>query len=171
LVPWCWRGGHHFATRVDDAIDARRRIRLGEGETQYRRDPDDPQSTADVRWLGSIVGARYRGAGVDIVIDTDGFFLLFSREAATLQERLQQLSRSDRLTLLGTDPRNRWVTQSDIELVELTKNARARLRGARRVLLVKLRDGTSLDIELVTAEQIEIVTVQFRRMLGPFFQS
>jgi hypothetical protein len=118
------------------------------------------------------VGARYRGAGVDIVIDTDGFFLLFSRPStATAQERLQQLRHSDRLTLLGTDPRNRWISHSDIELVELTKNVRARLRGARRVLFVKLGDGTTLDIELVSEQQVEIVTNEFRKMLGPFFQA
>jgi len=50
-------------------------------------------------------------------------------------------------------------------------NARARLRGARRVLLVKLRDGSSLDIHLVTTQHVEIVSHQFRRMLGPYFQA
>jgi zinc protease len=172
LIPWCWRGGAHFTQRIDDEIDASRRIRLGEGETQYLRDPDDPQSTTDVRWLGSIVGARYRGDGVDVVIDTDGFFLLFSKQTAdSIPLRLQYLGRSDRDTLLSADPRNRWVPQGDIELVELTMNARARLRGARRVLLVKLRDGTSLDIHLVNSEHVMIASNQFRRMLGPFFQA
>jgi len=126
-VPWCWRGGAQFTQRIDDEIDPERRIRLGEGETQYLRDPGDPQSTTDVRWLGSIVGARYRGDGVDVVIDTDGFFLLFSNQTAdSIPLRLQYLSHSDRDTLLGADARNRWVPQSDIELVELTMNARAR---------------------------------------------
>jgi hypothetical protein len=172
LVPWCWRGGQDLAQRVDEAIDADRQIRLGEGETQYRRDPDDPQSTADVRWLGSVVGAKYRGARVDLVIDTDGFFLLFSRQTDdTVATRLHFLRQSDRLTLLGSDPRNRWISQSEIRLVELTKNVRARLRGARRVLLVKLHDATSLDIELVDDHQVEIVTNEFGRMLGPFFQA
>ena len=63
------------------------------------------------------------------------------------------------------------MPQDDIELVELTMNTRARLRGARRVLLVKLRDGTSLDIHLVTTQHVEIASNQFRRMLGPFFQA
>jgi len=172
LIPWCWRGGSQFPSRVDGALDERRRIRLGEGETQYLRDPADPESTTDVRWLGSIVGARYRGDGVDVVIDTDGFFLLFSNQTKeSTPLRLQFLSQSDRGTLLGADSRNRWVPQSDIELVELTMNARARLRGARRVLLVKLRDGSSLDIHLVTTQHVEIVSHQFRRMLGPYFQA
>jgi len=172
LVPWCWRGGHDLAPRVDEAIDADRLIRLGEGDTQYRRDPNDPQSTTDVRWLGSIVGARYRGAGVDLVIDTDGFFLLFSRQTDdTVAARLQHLRQSDRDTLLGADTRNRWISQSEIELVELTKNVFARMRGARRVLIVRLRDGTTLDIGLRNDEHITIVTNEFRRMLGPFFQA
>jgi hypothetical protein len=172
LIPWCWRGGQDLTARVDEAIDVGRRIRLGEGDTQYLRDPNDPQSTTDVRWLGSIVGARYRGAGVDLVIDTDGFFLLFSRQTDdSLATRLQHLRQSDRITLLGADARNRWISQSEIELVELTKNVRARLRGARRVLLVKLRDGTTLDIELRNDQHIEIVTNEYRRMLGPFFQA
>src|SRR4051812_7914611 len=172
LVPWCWRSGSQFASRVDDALDARRRIRLGEAETQYLRDPTDPESSTDVRWLGSVVGARHRGDGVDVVIDTDGFFLLFSNQTKeSIPLRLQYLSQTDRETLLGADPRNRWIPQNDIELVELTMNARARLRGARRVLLVKLRDGSSLDIHLVTTEHVDIVSHQFRRMLGPFFQA
>ncbi len=58
LTPWCWRGGQHFTERVDSAIEPARRIRLGEGETQYLRDPNDPETAADVRWLGSIVGVR-----------------------------------------------------------------------------------------------------------------
>jgi hypothetical protein len=125
-----------------------------------------------VRWLGSIVGAVYRSAGVDLVIDTDGFFLLFSRVTkASVDARLAYLSKSDRLTLLGSDPRNRWVPVRDIELVELRKSARARLRGARRVLFVKLRDGTVLDINLPLQEHVDTAARQFARMLGPIFQA
>jgi predicted Zn-dependent peptidase len=172
LIPWCWRGGGEFTQRVDDAIDPGRRIRLGEGDTHYLRDENDPKSSTDVRWLGTVVGARYRGAGVDLVIDTDGFFLLFSRQTdATVPERLAHLRVSDRLTLLGTDPRNRWIAYGQIEQVELTKNVRARLRGARRILLVQLRDGTSLDVELQTTDQVEIVSRQFTTMLGPIFRA
>ena len=172
LTPWCWRGGQHFTERVDHAIEPARRIRLGEGETQYRGDPNNPETTTDVRWLGSIVGARFRGAQVDLVIDTDGFFLLFSRPAEdSTAARLQVLRRSDREALLGSDPRNRWVVQSDIELIEMTKKPLARFRGARRVLLIRLRDGTTLSIELTSPQQVEIVTDGFGQMLGPLFQA
>jgi len=172
LTPWCWRGGQQFTERVDSAIEPARRIRLGEGETQYLRDPNDPETAADVRWLGSIVGARFRGAPVDLVIDTDGFFLLFSRQAEDSTEaRLQVLRRSDREALLGSDPRNRWVVQNDIERIELTKKPLARLRGARRVLMIVLRDSTTLSIELTSPQQVEIVTKEFGRMLGPLFQA
>jgi hypothetical protein len=172
VVPWFWRGGDHLVERIDAEIGDARRIRLGEGDTQYLRDPDDPESATDVRWLGSIVGAVYRSAGVDLVIDTDGFFLLFSRVTkASVDARLAYLSKSDRLTLLGSDPRNRWVPVRDIELVELRKSARARLRGARRVLFVKLRDGTVLDINLPLQEHVDTAARQFARMLGPIFQA
>ena len=86
-------------------------------------------------------------------------------------ERLQQLSRSDREALLGSDPRNCWVVQSDIELIEMMKKPLARLHGARRVLMIRLRDGTTLSIELTSPEQVEIVTSGFGQMLGPLFQA
>ena len=172
LTPWCWRGGHRFTERVDSAIEPARRIRLGEGETQYLRDPDDPETTADVRWLGSIAGARFSGAPVDLVIDTDGFFLLFSRHTEdTTEARLQALRRSDREALLGSDPRNRWVVQSDIELIEMTKKPLARLRGAHRVLMIRLHDGTTLSIDLTTPQQVELATNGLVQMFGPFFQA
>ena len=137
---------------VDDAIDARRRIRLGEGETQYRRDPDDPDSrqpTCAGSGASSVPAIAARG--VDIVIDTDGFFLLFSRETATRRRSdCNTLSRSDRLTLLGTRPPQPVGAAERHRAHRAHKVRGARLRGAVRVLLVKLRDGTTLDIELVT---------------------
>ena len=127
LVPWCWRGGRalHAANRRRDRRGTA--DPTGRGRDAVPPRPHDPKSTTDVRWLGSIIGARCRGDGVDVVIDTDGFFLLFSEQTSdSAPLRLQFLSQSDRLTLLGADPRNRWVPQSDIELVELTMNTRAR---------------------------------------------
>ena len=172
LTPWCWHGGHHFTERVDSAIEPTRRIRLGEGETQYRRDPNDPETTTDVRWLGSIVGARFRGARVDLVIDTDGFFLLFSPPAEdSAAARLQVLSRSDREALLGADPLNRWVLQSDIELIEMTKKPLARVTRHASRPDDSPADGTTVSIELTSPEQVEIVTRRgFGQMLGPLFQ-
>ena len=174
---WCSRPGVGAAASTSPSgstmrSNPPRRIRLGEGETQYRGDPNNPETTTDVRWLGSIVGARFRGAQVDLVIDTDGFFLLFSRPAEdSTAARLQVLRRSDREALLGSDPRNRWVVQSDIELIEMTKKPLARFRGACRVLLIRLRDGTTLSIELTSPQQVEIVTDGFGQMLGPLFQA
>ncbi len=120
----------------------------------------------------ALSACAFRGAPVDLVIDTDGFFLLFSRQAEDSTEaRLQVLRRSDREALLGSDPRNRWVVQSDIERIELTKKPLARLRGACRVLMILLRDGTTLSVELTSPQQVEIVTNEFGRMLGPMFQA
>ena len=110
VVPWAWRGGHGLTGLVDDETDPHRRIRLGEGETLYLQDPADPASTTDVRWLGSLIAARYDGLLVDLVIDTDGLFLLFDEPTSTLHtRRLQARRASSRDELLGADPRNQWV--------------------------------------------------------------
>jgi hypothetical protein len=172
IVPWCWRGGHHLTERVDAAVGVERQIRLGEGETQYLQDPRDPESHVDVRWLASVIGARHRGAPVDLVIDTDGFFLLHSRQTRdSIQFRMRYLAKSDRLTLLSGDERNRWVPQHEIELVELTKRALHRLRGARAVLVIRLRDGSVLDVQLRDAGDDKVAGDAFRLMLGPLFQA
>jgi hypothetical protein len=171
MVPWRWRAGHQFAARVDAALDDGRHIRLGEGETYYLEDPSDPDSVTHLRWLATVVGARHRGEHVDLVIDTDGFFLLFDHvERQSLQARFRHLGRSDRDTLLSGDTRNRWVPQEDIALAVLEKRLRARLHGGRWALTIRLHDESVLYIVLRDRGDDVMAASAFRPMLGPLFQ-
>ena len=172
VTPWNWRGGEELTARVDDAMDPARRIRMGDGDTQYLRDPDDPDSITDVRWLGSLVGALQGNQLVDLVIDTDGLFVLYSHQSnEALDARLSHLGRSDRETLLAEGVGNRWISRSEIELVELRKSRRwARAWGVHRVLGIRLHDGSTITVQLTSDDQVRIAGNQFRRLMGPYFQ-
>ena len=168
-MPWAWRGGHALTGRVDDGTDPHRRIRLGEGETLYLQDPADPSSSSDVRWLGSLIAARYDGLLVDLVIDTDGLFLLFDEPSSTLHtQRLRARRASSRDELLGADPRNQWVPARDIEhaIVTVTPFAWRRTKGTLRIIT---HNATVFDIKLVKSDHVQIVHDQFPKVLGSRF--
>ena len=132
MVPWRWRGGHQFAAAVDESVDDSRRIRLGEGETHYLTDPGDPESATDVRWLGSIVGARHdTRPWTSSSTPTDSSAV--RRQAAAGEHArgsFQHLGRSDHDTLLAADAGNRWVPQSDIDSSSSRSAPRSKAAGA-----------------------------------------
>jgi hypothetical protein len=170
VIPWNWRSSHDLTERVDAAIEEARRIHLGEGVTQYLENPDDPQSAVDVRWLGTVSGARHGGQRVDLVIDTDGVFLLYGRRTDDpFAERTQALHVEDRDALLAEDPRNRWIPVTEIGVVEMILRPWTRIRGVKGTARIRLRDGTKMDIHMKQQNQVQIAHDNFRRVLGPLY--
>ena len=118
------------------------------------------------------MGALQGNQLVDLVIDTDGLFVLYSHQSnEALDARLRHLGRSDRETLLAEGIGNRWIARSEIELVELRKSRRwARAWGVHRVLSIRLHDGSTITVQLTSDDQVRIAGNQFRRLMGPYFQ-
>jgi hypothetical protein len=167
VVPWNWQGGEVLTSLVDEYVDSSVRIRLGEGATQYPRNPNDPESVADVHWLGTIVGALHGVDRVDVVIDTDGLFLLYGRHTpGTIPLRLKELRTSGREELLGSDPRNRWLPQDTIEHAKVTKNPLARVNRVKGTLRIATPARKPIRIDLVRDDQLRIVRDDLRRLLG-----
>jgi hypothetical protein len=167
VVPWNWRGAQGITDIVDAAIEPERRIRLGEGTLQYLRDPDDPSSTADVRWLGTLTGVRLGGVRVNVVVDTDGMFLLFSEQTDGFMRSME------RHELLGLHPGNTWIPIVDIERATYAKQSFARpsFYRVKGTLTVFLRGGHKVDLKLVSDEQVDVARRTFHLLLGPLFES
>jgi hypothetical protein len=171
VTPWDWRGGEDLTRVVDDAVDPQRRIRVGEGETSYL-DPDG-DAPIDVRWLGTIAGARWTPRPQDLVslvIDADGLFLLHGSHGAGMRTHLDELRSADRGTLLAIDARNRWIAQYEIGAVELRRRPWTRVGPLSWALTIRMVDGTKATIFLTTDQQLDVARKQLPRLLGSRFR-
>jgi hypothetical protein len=168
VVPWSWQGGQELTAVVDKQIAEDRRIRLGAGDTQYLPDPEDPESAADVRWLGSVIGVVHDGLRCDLVIDTDGFFLLYSGQLVATPARLAVLRTSGREELLKADARNEWLPQTDIEAFSIAERRFGGFRRVKAVLTIRTTDGRAFEIELITDRHVEIVRNELPKIVKPF---
>ena len=179
VVPWNWQGGHALTSLVDSGVEPARRIRMGEGDTQYRTDPKSPDSLADVRWLSTLRGALHGVDRVDLVIDTDGLFLLYRPKGPVLVYRpqgpgqgqlgLQELRSSDREALLGTDARNRWIPEHEIEQIEFVKNPLARINSRKGNLRIATGAAEPIRIDLTSDEQVRMARSHLQALLGSRF--
>ncbi len=170
VTPWHWQSGHDLPRLVDAAVDPQRYIRLGEGQTVFR-DPDFGGSETDVRWLASLVGASDSRERMDVVIDSDGVFLLFGGHGWDDRPRRHEVMRaSDRETLLAVDRRNRWIAESQIEMVKLRKRPLAWLGLYKGSVTMRLRNGEKVGFYLTTDQQFNIAAKHFPRLLGARFQ-
>jgi hypothetical protein len=165
LVPWNWQNAQDFTEFVDAQIEPSRRIRLGEGTLHYLRDPDDPSSKADVRWLGTITGLRLDRDRVDVVVDTDGIFVLYSEQTAGFMRSME------RAELLRLHPRNTWVSRADIQRAVYTKQsfARSSFSRVKGTLTVVLLGGPTFDLKLFSDDQVDLARRTFELFLGPEF--
>jgi hypothetical protein len=168
VAPWNWQGGVGLPSFVDDYAGASRIIHMGEGITQYQQDTDDAESTVDIRWIASIVGARYGSDRVDIVIDTDGIFLLDSRQTpSSLANRMKELCSANRAELLAGDSRNRWIPEPEIDYVKLRRSRWPTAGKAKGTLILGLHDGQRFTIHLVTEQQFATARNELPNVLGP----
>jgi hypothetical protein len=174
IMPWNWQGGEELTELVDDAVDPLRRIRIGEGDTHYR-DPDADGSPVDVRWLGTIAGARWNSRQQDhlsLVIDADGVFVLYGANGGLdMGRHLQEVRSADRDTLLAIDRRNRWIPQYEIAIVELRRKPWTRIGMLTWSLTIRMVDATKLAIFLTTDAQVDVARTQFPRLLGARFRA
>ena len=174
VVPWSWQGGERLTDRIDANVDRHCHIRRGEGSRLYQADTDDETTVAEVHWLGTIVGALHRRGRerdrVDLVIDTDGIFMLHGVTTQdSLSQHHQQLRTADRHSLLARDLRNRWVEEAAIERVQLSTKAFDRFKGLKATLTVDVKDEASLIVDLRTDKQLEVSRL-FEDIVGQRFE-
>jgi hypothetical protein len=170
LVPWNWQGGSAFTSLVDAHIEPTRRIRLGAGDTQYLRDEKDPHSRTDLRWLASITGAACDQQRVDLVIDTDGFFILFDRTFRSEgRQRFDDLRSMDRQALLSGSRLNRWMPSAQIANVKLSKTRLSRVQAMKATLTVTTVSGEIVKVHLVSDEQVKLAKDALTNLLGDRF--
>jgi hypothetical protein len=171
VAPWSWQGGVGLTAFVDDYAGASRIIHMGEGITQYQEDIDDAESITDIRWIAAIVGARYGSDRVDIVIDTDGIFLLYSRQTtSSLPNRMKELRSANRAELLAGDPRNRWISEPQIDYVKLRKSRLPAVGKVKGTLILGLHEGQQFTIQLVREQQLATARSTLPMVLGPRFR-
>ena len=173
ITPWRWQGGEDLAAVVDAAVDPLRRIRVGEGATQYV-DPSLDDSPVDVRWLGTIAGARWNGRQQDLlslVIDTDGVFVLYGAKGGLdMRSHLREVRVADRDTLLKIDRRNQWIAEYDIVVVELRRKPWTRIGMRTWSLTIRMVDGTSSRSSSRPTSRSVSRRTQLPRLLGARFR-
>jgi hypothetical protein len=171
VAPWNWQGGVGLPSFIDDSVGTSRIIRVGEGITQYKADTDDPESATDIRWIACIIGALYGSNRADIVIDTDGIFLLYSRQTqSSLPNRIKELRSADRAELLAGDPGNRWIPEPEIDHVKLRKSRLTAVGKVKGTLTLGLHDGQRFTIHLVSEQQLAIARNGLPKVLGSRFR-
>ncbi|HEY6428079.1 MAG TPA: hypothetical protein VIX84_12715, partial [Acidimicrobiales bacterium] len=153
-------------------IEEDRRVRLGEGETQYQHDADDPKSMTDVHWLATITGAASNQQRVDIVIDTDGLFLLFDRaNREGLRERMGELRSEDRQKLLAGNHLNRWIPAATVTEAMLSRTRLSRFQAMKATVMIRLETSESIKVHLASDTHVRLATDGLRGMLGDRFHS
>jgi hypothetical protein len=167
VTPWDWQGGEALTAFVDLHVDPLALLRLGQGRTHF--EDSERGGTTHVRWLGSIVGALHNYQPTELVIDTDGVFLLY-RNPTMQQSSLQDLRTADRESLMGSNRRNRWIAEDEIEYVELRTSKLARVRKSKAVLTICTREGATIALTLRTDGHVKVAREQFPMLLGSRFR-
>jgi hypothetical protein len=170
IAPWNWRGGQELTSVVDASVEPSLLVRLGEGQSQYRRDPNDPDSAADIRWLASIVGALKGSHRVDLLVDTQGLYVLYNPSLAPASERLKALRSKDRDALLAADAHNRCLPQGEIERARIAKRPLASINSVKATLTIDTKTDGSLRIHLRTDDQVRVVRGGLEQLLGERFK-
>jgi hypothetical protein len=171
VVPWNWQGGEALTALVDAWAGAPRLVRLGEGSTHHRENPNNPDSVVDNRWLASIVGAVQGNHRIDLLLDTQGLYVLQHPQGCKVAQRLKELSTSDRARLLAEDSRNTRLPLDDIELARLGKRPLVSINTLKATLVVQARDGSSFKVHLRTDKQVETLRGALAKALGERFRA
>jgi hypothetical protein len=162
VVPWHWQGGTELAIIVDREVGADRTFRM--------RAEVSPPSTGDehdVRWLGSIVGALDRRRVVDLVVDTDGVFVLYPPEPHQRpKDRVDALSKLDREGLLAIGPGSFWIAEAEIESVTIRRKPVTFTNWPKATLTIAAREGRDYKFSLMSSNHVDIAQRQFANMVG-----
>jgi hypothetical protein len=189
VTPWNWQGGRELTSLVDAGIPSERRIAFGEGETQYLRNANDPESITDRYWLGSIMGAHYRQQPVSVVITTEGVLILHGEapeggrvlrkipvrgasdeeRAEKKRLRMKELRSGDRETLLAANKYNKWLPQEVIERATLSKKTFGTPHDSARVLFLSMTGGGKVKIQLKEESQVKVAK-QLANVIGRRFE-
>jgi hypothetical protein len=170
VLPWNWQNGQDLTQTIDGSVDQRLLIRLGEGQATYLQKRDDPDSVADLHWLGSVVGALHGQKRVDLLIETHGLYLLYGR-TRTPRARLKELRAKDRGELLAEDPRNRWVPWSQVDRARLAGRFLAPIDDVKASLTIWCTGERALKVLLRNKAQVETLRGELPRVLGDRFKS
>jgi hypothetical protein len=171
LIPWNWRDGAGLTALVDSQVDGSRRIDFGEGDTQYLEDEENPDSVTDVHWLASLSGVACDQHRVDVVIDTDGLFILFDRALKFQgQRRLVELRSMDRQALLAGCDLNRWIPSSEITGVRLSKTRFSRVQAMKATLTITTTSQEVVKVHLASDNQIKTARDALAQLLGSKFR-
>ena len=168
VVPWNWQGGEDLPSLVDASLEPGRLIRLGEGQTQRRENPNSAASLADVRWLASIVGARQRKNKVDVLVDTESLYVLQQPPGCQTGPRLAELRVKDRKALLAENPLNLCLPLGEIESVELAKRPFVSFDNhVKDTVLFHTKAGQPpLKIQFATDDAVQKLRIGLMRALG-----
>jgi hypothetical protein len=77
---------------------------------------------------------------------------------------------ADHDTLLASDPRNRWIPETQIAEVELRRRPRTRAGLPMWTLTISLVDGVSHSIFLTSDDRLDVARTQLPRLLGARFR-
>jgi hypothetical protein len=168
ITPWHWRAGERLTELIDKSVDPLRSVRLGEGRTHF----DDHQrgGRTDLRWLGSLTGVLQQRRRFDIVIDTDGVFVLVHlRTTTSPTEHHGELRAADRESLLAINRENRWIPRDEIERVTLQQRTLGRVSKLKAVLTIQTRAGEQLGFYLTTDQQIAVARTELAKLLATQF--
>jgi hypothetical protein len=144
---------------------------MGEEEIRRQVDPNDAASVVDERWLASVVGVFCQQQRADLVVDTDGLFILFRTAGADdVSPRLQALRYVGRVPLLGENERNRWIPEEDIVEVRVSKRPLARLATVKATVHVKTASD-HFKIDLMSDTQLHLAATWLPQAVGRKFLS
>ena len=165
VLPWQWQS-EEIVRRVDAGVAPEQVIRLGPGENHYGDGDDD--TLTHVRWLTTIADARINRKQhdlVSLVVDTDGIFLVHGA-ADDQSTYFQELRAADRDTLLAGDPRNRWLADGNIDVVELMQRPWSMVGIQIWMLTIWTVDGERHRVFLPHDDQVSAAHTHLPRLLG-----
>ncbi len=169
VIPWNWQTGNKLTAEIDANVPADLRIAMGEGELRHRKDPDDPDSLVDIRWLSSIVGAVVEQRRAALLITTEGILVLSGRtREGEVENRLHYLQMADREALLADHGHNCWIPQQDIVEAKVAKRLLAKVATIKAALRLQTTSG-QLRVDLVSERQGALLTRRPPQVLGTRF--
>jgi hypothetical protein len=141
--------------------------------TESTRHHADPDRFVERRWLASVVGVRYLDRMLDIVLRTDGLFLVANQRGVSLRDRFKMLAAADRDELLRTDG---GPTCWPIESISAVSLEKPRFQGFTKsktaaVLQVVGTDGSSFSVGLLNQDQVKAVKDEFPKVFGITFKT
>ncbi|HET9060018.1 MAG TPA: hypothetical protein VFN61_08865, partial [Acidimicrobiales bacterium] len=129
----------------------------------------DPERMVQRRWLGSLVGVYYQGRRTDLVLRTDGLFVVPNVAGAVLAERLKYLSAAERDALLSSPEGALWWPCDQVLDVTLQRPPLLKKHKRTGVLEVRGADNAVHAVEIVSEVQATSVKNTFPLLFGNLF--